>query len=166
MYAPGTILKLRKQRPDEEIAARVDPDNPDRKRPKQKIPFPYNRVEVVGESPIDYNAGRSGEWSGAGARGVIVQPLSGHGSTLDEPFGKLQKLYEVESIPEKTIEVAPVRVVQAHTADAGPTPEEIFGQTPGQAPEPGQIRGRTPHVESNPLGDVEPDEVPKGPLDE
>ena len=38
MYATGTILELKEQRPDEEIPARKDPDT-GRTRPKQKLPF-------------------------------------------------------------------------------------------------------------------------------
>jgi hypothetical protein len=166
MYAPGTILKLKKQKPDQVIPAKVDPDNPDRKRPKTTIPFPYNRVVVVGESPVDHGAGRGGEWSGAGARGVLLQPLSSHASTLDEPFAKLQKLYDVEEVPKNEVEVTPIRVVRAHTYDAGPTPEEVFTKSGGGTPpKEGEIRGRTPHNES-PLGPVEPDPSDLGPLDD
>lgn len=162
MYETGTILSLREQRLDTEVPARVDPDDPNRKRPKHKIPFPYNRVRVIGESPVDWGGGRGSTWEGVGARGVLIEPLSGHGGVLDEPYGKLQKLYEVEKLPDNEIVIEPVRVVRANTQAAGPTPEEVFAVTsPGTPPKEGQIRGRS---RPNPLGDVPPDDTDASPL--
>lgn len=152
MYAADTELTLKVQR---------DPD------PETGEEFPYNTVRVVGESPVSH--ADKGKWTGADAAGVIIVPLSNFGSTLDEPFGKLRSLYDVAMIPEKVTEVAaPVRVINATTAEAGPTPEEIFSeQAPGVAPEEGQIRGRTnplgeaggPPEADGPLGPVAPPEV-------
>lgn len=160
MYEPNTILTLKEQRPDQEVPARVDPDS-GRKRPKYKLPFPYNRVRVVGESPVDHGM-RGGGWEGVGARGVIIEPLSGHGSNLDEPYAKLQKLYDVESIPTNEVIIEPVKIIRPTSGSAGPTPEEVFAETsPGTPPEPGQIRGRT---DPNPLGDVPADEASASPL--
>lgn len=139
MYEPDTILALKEQRePDEETGEE----------------FPYNRVRVVGESPIAH--GDKGTWTGGDARGVIIVPLTNFGSTLDEPFGKLRELYDTESIPEHEAPVAqPVRVIQAETAAAGLTPEEVFAaEAPGKPPEEGQSRGRT-----SPLGE------PGGPVE-
>lgn len=133
MYDADTILTLKEQRA---------PD------PETNEEFPYNRVRVVGESPVQHTT--RGDWTGADARGVIIVPLNNFGSTLDEPFGKLRDLYTVESIPERYVEIAnPVRVVNATSAAAGPTPEEVFAtEAPGTAPEEGQVRART-----RPLGD-------------
>ena len=151
MYEPNSILVLKEQRPDEEVPARQDPDDPKRKRPKHKIPFPYNKVRVVGVSPVDHTGGKGGTWEGVGARGVILEPLTGHGATLDEPYGKLQKLYNVESIPTNEVIIEPVRIIRPTSGSAGPTPEEVFAvESPGTPPEPGQIRGRSPR---SPLGD-------------
>jgi len=156
MYEPNTILKLKEQRADTEVPAKVDPDDPTRKRPKHKIPFPYNKVRVVGQSPVDHGAGRGGSWDGVGATGVIIEPLTGHGSTLDEPYGKLQKLYEVESIPTSEVIIEPVKIIRPTSGSAGPTPEEVFAvKAPGKPPEAGQARGRT-----SPLGEVEADPAP------
>lgn len=109
MYENGTILKRRE--PVE------DPD------------YAYNFLEVVGESPMTY--ANTAEWTGAEARGVIVQATfdpdnedgaSPFAPTLDEPVGKLNELYEIVSVPElivpteQTIKRAPVL----------PTPEEAF----------------------------------------
>jgi len=140
MYQPGTILELKQQRePDEETGEE----------------FPYNRVEVVGPSPIDHGAARGGDWSGTDAAGVIIRPLTNFGGNLDEPLGKLQAIYTVESVPEVEVDLNPkVRVINSTSAAAGPTPEEVFAQeAPGVPPEEGQARGRTPIGES-PLEDT------------
>jgi hypothetical protein len=160
MYEPGTILKLKKQREDTEVPAKVDPDT-DRKKAKHRIPFPYNKVRVVGRSPVDHGQ-FGGGWEGVGAAGVILEPLTGHGSTLDEPYGKVQKLYEVESIPTNEVVVEPLRVIRPTSGSAGPTPEEVFAvEAPGVAPEEGQSRGRT-----SPFEDVEADDPAASPLGE
>jgi hypothetical protein len=139
MYTPGTILTLK------------SPKDPD---PETEEAFPYNEVEVVGPSPIDHGGARGGDWEGASASGVIIKPLSNFGSTLDEPLGKLQALYEVTSVPETFVEAPKIRVIDSSSQSAGPTPEEVFAvEAPGEAPEEGQTRARTkPNVES-PLED-------------
>lgn len=143
MYEPNTILTLNEQR---------DAD------PETNEPFAYNRVRVVGQSPVSH-ADR-GDWNGADAAGVIIVPLSNLGGTLDEPFGKLREMYSVESVPEIVIEQPNVRVINAQTAQAGPTPEEIFAeQAPGVAPEEGQTRART-----SPLGEPGGPAEVEGPL--
>lgn len=132
MYEPGTILTLK------------EPREPETNDKDQEIEFPYNRVEVVGQSPIQHAiAGAS--WVGAEAQGVIVKPLSGFGSTLDEPYGKLKELYDVESIPQHEAPLAqPVKVINSSSGSAGPTPEEVFKEeSPGTPPEAGRRRGRT-----------------------
>lgn len=133
MYATGTILKLKKPRPKDK---------------ETKEDFPYNLVRVIGESPVSH--GNKGKWEGSDAKGVLIAPLSNFGSTLDEPFGKLRDLYDVESIPEVEIPVEQkIRIIDATTAQAGKTPEEVFAEeSPGEKPKPGEKRGRT-----HPLGD-------------
>lgn len=130
MYTPGTVLELKVQK---------DPD------PETDEPFPYNEVEVIGPSPIDHGGARGGEWEGASASGVIIKPLTNFGSTLDEPLGKLQALYDVKSVPELELEAAPkIRVIDSSSQSAGPTPEEVFAvEAPGEASEDGK-RARTP----------------------
>lgn len=133
MYEPDTILTLKEQR---------EPD------PETGEEFAYNKVKVINESPVSHT--NKGDWQGVDARGVIIVPIANFGGTLDEPFGKLRELYDVESIPEHTAPVEqPVRVINQGTASAGPTPEEVFAEkAPGKAPEEGQTRART-----SPLGD-------------
>lgn len=130
MYEQDTILVLKEQR-------EADSETGEE--------FAYNRVCVKGPSPVSH--ADKGDWTGPDAKGVIIVPLSNFGGTLDEPFGKLKSLYEVESIPEREITPPSVRVVNATTAAAGPTPEEVFSkEAPGVPKEVSRARRR-------PLGD-------------
>lgn len=137
MYAMGTILTLK------------EPHGPD---PETDEPFAYNEVEVIGQSPVSHD--HKGEWVEADAAGVLLKGLTNFGATLDEPYGKVKALYEVKSIPEP-VEIDAkqvVRVVDAHSAQAGETPEEVFAaKAPGTPPEEGQTRGRGG---VSPLGEV------------
>jgi hypothetical protein len=166
MYARDTILTLKQQR---------DPD------PETGEAFAYNRVRVIGESPVSHS--HKGNYEGADAAGVIVTPIANFGGTIDEPFGKLTTLYDVESIPEPE-EIDPdtkIRVIDGTSAQAGPTPEERFRtEAPGTPPEAGQKRGRTSPLgetknpaADGPLGEVPaednpppPEPVIESPLDE
>lgn len=134
MYAKDTILKLKEQR-----------------EPDKGVEFPYNRVRVVGESPVSH--GGTTEWSGRAASGVIIEPIASFGGNLDEPFGKLQQLYDVESLPEaREADIQPkIRVVNSATAEAGPTPEEVFA-----AAAPGEPSPRAKRAAKSPLGDPKP----------
>jgi hypothetical protein len=148
MYERNTILTLKQPR---------DPD------PETNEEFPYNRVRVVGPSPISH--GGAGEWEGVNAAGVIITPESNFGATLDEPYGKLVALYDVSEIPEPLeIEAPKIRVINSTSQSAGPTPEEQFAVlAPGVAPEEGQRRGRT---RPSPLDDPRPaaSDGPLGPV--
>lgn len=137
MYEPETILELKNPRdPDDETGEE----------------FPYNRVRVIGQSPVDHGGARGGDWSGAAGQGVIIAPVTNFGSNLDEPLGKLQSLYNVVSVPETIIEAPQVRVINSSSAAAGPTPEEVIAaEAPGEPSVDGE-RVRTPIGES-PLED-------------
>ena len=113
-------------------------------------PFPYDRVRVIGQSPINHGSVGAG-WEGTEAQGVIVTPLEGFGSTLDEPYGKLRELYEVESLPsnEVVLEV-PVRVVNSTSGSAGATPEEVFKEKASVPDQPHRRR----RVKESPLGET------------
>lgn len=107
MYEPGSIL-VRKEPVDTEGDL-----------------YPYNRVRVVGPSPVSHSGGGLGSWSGIEAQGVIIEPLTSFAMNSDEPFGRLQAEYDVESIPEHTGDLVPqVTVITPGTA--GPSPEEVF----------------------------------------
>lgn len=146
MYEPNTILELKEPRSTEDK------------------PFPYDRVKVIGQSPIDHATGATSGWEGVNSQGVIITPLTDFASTLDEPLGKLQALYDVAEVPEVVVDAAPqVRIVNSRSAAAGPTPEEVFAkEAPGVA-DPDGGRARTPFV--SPLDDPRPnpEDGPLGP---
>ena len=157
MYESDTILALKEPR---------DPD------PETNEEFAYNRVRVVGESPVSH--AHKGDWEGADARGVIIVPLTNFGGTLDEPFGKLRTIYDVESIPEHEAPAAvPIKVIDATSASAGKTPEEVFAsEAPGVSKEEGRAAKRAarqsplgepggPPEHDGPLGKVEPPAHPE-----
>ena len=146
MYAVNTELTLKEQRP---------PDD------ETDEPFPYNKVRVIGQSPISHS--HKGEWEGADAEGVILAPLTNFGANLDEPFGKCRLLYDVSFVPERTVPVnQPVRVIDSSTAEAGATPEEVFAtEAPGKPREEGRTRAWR---SESPLGDVK-NPAKQGPLD-
>lgn len=135
MYKPETILTLKNQK---------DPD------PETGEEFPYNRVKVVGPSPV--GGGPGTKWEGADAHGVIITPLSAFGSVLDEPFGKLRSLYEVTELPPPDEIVREVRIPVLQPEDLGPTPEQFFAEhAPGDPDAP-----RRPSHAISPLEEPEP----------
>lgn len=121
MYERGTILKLRNPRPDVEVGEGEE---------KHTHPFPYNRVRVLGQSPINHSTLDS-EWVGQQGQGVIIEPLSSFASNIDEPFGKVQDLYEVESIPEPA--VIESKVIVQTPESLGPSPEDRLAQEQKEA---------------------------------
>lgn len=141
MYANDTILELK------------EPKSTD------KETFPYDRVRVVGVSPV--NAGvRPSHYTGTDAQGVIITPLTSFGANLDEPFGKLAALYKIVEEPKVEIDAPKIRIVDSRSRDAGPTPEERFAtEAPGEASKDGE-RVRTP---ISPLSDPRAGEA-DGPL--
>lgn len=156
MYEPDTILKLKEPRTvgtppqgrppkGKEGDAGYVPASEDYVPASEDYePFPYDRVKVVGVSPVNRAAIEGGEWEGPQGQEVIITPLDGFGSTSAEPYGKLQKLYDVEEVPvrEGTVE-APVRVITPGTA--GPTPEEVFAKdAPGRPNARGRTKRRSP----------------------
>jgi hypothetical protein len=132
MYERDTILTLKEQR---------DPD------PETGEEFAYNKVQVIGPSPVSH--ADKGDWTGSDAAGVIIVPLANFGGTLDEPFGKLRELYDVTEIPEFVAAQQPEALIRTKQGPPKPTPEDVFkAEAPGTPPEEGQTRAR-----SKPLGD-------------
>jgi hypothetical protein len=163
LYTPDTILKLREPRTVGSPGA------------ADYQPFAYDRVRVIGQSPVDHGL-RSAAWAGANGQGVIIEPLGAFASNVDEPFGKLQRLYEVESIP--TQEAPVVGTVEIVSSEArGPSPEDVFAsQAPGEddgraarlkpapvlSPLDGEEQGAV--IEgTGPLGPLEAGDVPLAP---
>lgn len=166
-YLDDTILELKEP-------AYIDADG--KKQPlaehKGKTPperlFPYNKVKVVGRSPINHGHADKG-WQGSDADGYIITPLTEFAANLDEPYGKLLALYNVAEMPDEDTaenvvasdrgfhQVRPSRALP-------PTPEEIFkGQR--EAPlsaEPPKKSGNV--LDGSPLDDVTPPSK-TGPLD-
>jgi hypothetical protein len=187
MYEEGTILTLKEQRPptlvdgpevEEEVEVDVIGEDGEPtgekaveiKKTKTQVeqPFPYNRVRVIGPSFITYSRQRGSEdpekepYYGTDALGVIIVPESGFAATLDEPYGKLRRLYEIEQLPEPILEE--VRVVKrppSPSALAGPTPEEVFA---GNQPI-GDSAPRTAPNPRSPLEDPRPTAKRVSPLD-
>lgn len=145
MYTSNTILELKEKR------SKGEPGTPEYE------PFAYDEVKVIGSSPIE-NGGGKYDYEGADAQGVIIQPLTSFESTIDEPFGKLRAIYDVKELPVVEVEEPKVRVIDAQTAEAGPTPEEVFAdEAPGEA----SVDGR--RVRTSPLPDP-PNAKKDGPL--
>lgn len=107
MYAPDTILKLKDT------------------RSTKKDPFAYDEVRVVGASPVDH--GQRTVWEGTNAQGVILTPLTAFASTIDEPYGKVAKLYNVKHMPDE-VEIVAGTVKIIAQEELGPSPEDVFAQ--------------------------------------
>lgn len=113
MYARDTILTLKKPR-----------STPD-------TPFAYDRVRVIGASPVHYS-GLESEWTSSNAQGVIIAPLTEFASTETKPYGWLLETYDVEFIPDTVVpKVQDIKVVDSAGGQAGPTPEETFAAVTG-----------------------------------
>jgi len=113
VFKPGKILTLK------------EPRSP------AKEPFAYDRIEVIGASPLSHADIRS-EWTGTNAQGVIVKPLTDFGSTLDEPMGRLVELYAVESIPENRPPEPEVKVQSEEYTYK--SPEDVFAEAATEKP--------------------------------
>ena len=113
MYKPDTILALKNPRTEYDEAGEIIGEA-----------FPYDRVRVIGQSPV-HHATIASEWTGSNGQGVIVEPLTDFGANLDEPYGRLQELYSVESLPEPVI-YRGTEVEVLEPEDLGPSPEQVF----------------------------------------
>jgi len=106
--------------------------------------FPYNRVRVVGPSPIIHGEGSPhADYAGGDAQGVIIQPLTGFDSNVDYPFGFIRSKYTVESLPEvadprATVYGLPREYTRVDLDKTGlPSPEEVFAvKAPGKPAPP------------------------------
>jgi hypothetical protein len=151
MFTRGTVLALKEPKSTEDTV------------------FPYDKVRVIGESPVT-RSNVTGEWEGADARGVIIEPLTQFEMNLDEPYGRLRRLYNVESEPAPVDQNIRVEVIKAHTRQAGLTPEEQFdaqresGPVPPKSAAEAQRAAQTP----DPLAALDvndPAKADKSPLD-
>lgn len=133
MYAVGTILELKE--PRSKPAVEADPAKKV-KASKGEV-FPYDQVEVIGQSPISYGGGSG--WSGVDAQGVILKPLTAFGGNVDKPHGWVIENYNVVSEPDGRPKVGEPDYVKL-----GPSPEDVFKRAAGSAPK-SDTRQRTPH---------------------
>lgn len=128
MYEPGTILAMR------------EPQSTD------DTPYPYDRVQVVGQSPVQHVSASGSVWAGADATGYIVRPLTDFAPTVDKPFGQLQELYEIESYPLDPVTQEPIR--PENNPRNQPSPEQLLARAAAESDQPARPpRERTPHIQ-------------------
>lgn len=96
--------------------------------------FEYNRVRVIGVSPVVHSGRDGGQWVGASGQGVIIEPLAGFASNVDYPLGFIQSKYDIESVPEladprDTVYGLPREYTRVDLSRSqSPTPEEVFAK--------------------------------------
>lgn len=106
MYQPGTVLELREKQSTEDTS------------------YPYDRIKVLGVSPVSHAQTVPGQWQGIEATGVLIQPAGdGFGPNVDRPLGYLQENYEIVEIPDINSLAAAGGVTQVQP---GPSPEDVF----------------------------------------
>lgn len=133
MYEPGTILALREPQSTDEST------------------YPYDRVKVIGQSPVQHATASGSMWAGADATGYIIQPLSDFAPTVDKPFGELAEAYEVEEYPTDPFTGDPI-TPESNPRNA-PSPEQQFAAAAREqaAANPRPQRERTPVAQDNSL---------------
>lgn len=140
MYEPGTILALREPQSTEDAT------------------YPYDRVKVVGQSPVHHVTASGSVWAGADATGFVITPLSDFAPTLDKPLGQLMELYEVEEYPNDPATGLPI-TPESNPRNA-PSPEQALARAAAEQGEPRPQRERTPHVQNDRMS---PEQVLRGP---
>jgi hypothetical protein len=168
LYVEETILALKEPKYiDDEGKTRPLSEFTGKKGEEPRL-FPYNRVKVIGQSPINY-AHRDEGWEGTEAHGVIIQPMTEFSSTLDEPYGRLVRMYDVEHVPVDDVVEGAVASDRGFTQvpasrNLPPSPEEVFRlarENPDAPPSPTRVK--TP---MDPLAELDPgDPATKSPLE-
>jgi hypothetical protein len=128
MYETGTILVLKDPQSTEEET------------------YPYDRVMVVGQSPVHHATASGSTFAGADAVGFIVRPLEEFAGTVDKPLGLLNELYEVESYPTDPTTGEPLR--PENNPRNLPTPEQLLAHAAKDSPAP-QTRAPLPSVQDD-----------------
>lgn len=108
MFAPGTILRLREPQSTEEK------------------PYPYDLIEVVGQSPVQHATSSESPWAGPDAVGFVVKPAGTFAPTVDKPLGELNELYEIERYPLDSTTGEPLK--PENLPQNVPTPNQILAQ--------------------------------------
>src|ERR1044072_424615 len=115
MYAPGTVLVLKKPKSTDE-----------------KL-FAYDRVRVIGPSPTR-NSDWENDYEGSDAQYYVIQPITEFEMNLAEPLGRLRTLYDVETEPERPNEEIRVEVIPGGSPAAGLTPQPQLELAAGGGP--------------------------------
>lgn len=131
MYEPGTVLTLREPQSTDDTA------------------YPYDRVEVVGQSPVQHATASGSIWAGADATGFIIRPLSEFAPTVDKPLGELQSLYEVESYPVDPITQEPI--TPQNNPRNQPSPEQLLARAAEGQPKAEPRKPAGVHVQADNL---------------
>lgn len=105
MYQPGTILELREPQSTEDQ------------------PFAYDRVKVLGVSPVSHAATVPGQWQGVEAQHVLIQPVDVFDANIEKPLGFLQEQYVITEVPDSNLAAQRGGVT---VEQRGPSPEEVF----------------------------------------
>lgn len=116
MYEPGTILSLKDPQSTEEET------------------YPYDRVLVVGQSPVHHATASGSAFAGADAQGYIIRPLEGFAGTVDKPVGLLNEIYDIEAYPTDPTTGEPLR--PENNPRNLPTPEQVLAAEAKKNPTP------------------------------
>jgi hypothetical protein len=129
MFEPGTILALKDPQSTEEET------------------YPYDRVLVVGQSPVHHATESGSAFAGADAQGYIIRPVEGFAGTVDKPVGLLNELYEIESYPTDPTTGEPLR--PENNPRNLPTPEQLLRRAAEENPAPAKPRGHLPSLQDD-----------------
>lgn len=129
MFEPGTILALREPQSTEDET------------------YPYDRVLVVGQSPVHHATASGSPFAGADATGFIIRPLEEFAPTVDKPLGLINELYEIEAYPTDPTTGEPLR--PENNPRNLPTPEQALRRAAESAPDAPAPRVSLPSVQDN-----------------
>lgn len=122
-YPSGTILE-KNEKVGTKLEARVDADGEEY---NVAVVYPYNKIKVVGPSPVR-GTETLPEWTGIDGDQFIITPESEFGATQVAPESVLQRDYTVVSYPdETTLEINPEREQQQRIQRLK-SPEQLFAE--------------------------------------
>lgn len=109
MFESGTILALREPQSTKEE------------------PYPYDKVCVVGQSPVQHATAGTSAFAGQDAVGYILRPAGKEfGPVIDRPFGEINELYRIESYP--TDPTTGQELKPENFPPGMPSPEQVFSE--------------------------------------
>ena len=128
MYESGTILALKEPQSTDDFT------------------YPYDRVQVVGQSPVQHATASGSMWAGQDAVGFVIRPLDDHGPTLDKPYGELESQYDIEAYPTDPITKEPI--TPENNPRNLPSPMQVLARAEAQNP-PAPKRTPSPSLQDN-----------------